>query len=184
MKASKLTYLKWLFLGLSVSSIVYAGFLMVTAKHSIDEILDAAALKAGTVIDNPDMTEYDGEQLVWHLQADSAREQGPNVSLENPMIDMFTEQGENIPIQAKFGRYNKQKQVIHFKGQVTVGFKAWDLSSEKLDFFKAKDEVVIPEAFVLQQDGITITGKDMRIYRKDARIEVLQGVHMIIEESP
>jgi hypothetical protein len=64
-----------------------------------------------------------------------------------------------------------------------VGYQEWDLSSEKLDFFSAKDEVIVPEAFVLEKTGMMITGKNMRIFRETGRLQVLQGVHMRIEES-
>jgi len=178
------TYLKWFFLVLGASSLVYAGFLMLTANHSIQQVVDIAALKAGTKVIKPDMSEYDGDTLIWRLKAEAAQDKEKILLLEQPRLDMVLESGEVVPVRAFQGIYNKEKQKIHLKGDVLVGYQAWDLSSETMDYFQTQGELIAPEAFVLKQDGITITGKDLRVLRESGRLKVLQGVHMDIEEAP
>lgn len=183
MLGAQLTGLKWFFLALSIGSVIYAGYLMLTAKHGIEQIIDAVGIQVGTTVANPDMTEYDGDRLVWRLQADSAKEQDTKVLLVNPVIDLFDESGDKMPIQANSGSYDKTNKIMHFEGNVLAGYQAWDLSSDMLDFFDEKGEVIVPDAFVLQQDGMTISGKDMRIFHNTGKLQVLKGVHMSIEEN-
>jgi len=177
------SYLKWFFLALGVSSVVYTGFLMLTAKHSIQQIVDVAALKAGTKVIKPDMTEYDGETLVWRLQAESAQDKEEVLLLDQPRLEMALDTGEVVPVRSIQGVYHKAQQKINLKGDVIVKYQTWDLSSESMDYFQTQGELVAAEDFILKQDGITITGKDLRVLKESGRLKVLQGVHMDIEET-
>ncbi|MDX8381025.1 MAG: LPS export ABC transporter periplasmic protein LptC [Ghiorsea sp.] len=177
------TYLKWFFLALGVCSVAYTGFLMLTAKHNIQQIVDVAALKAGTKVIKPDMTEYDGDTLVWRLQADAAQDKEEVLLLDQPRLEMVLDNGEHVPIRSFQGVYHKEQQKIHLKGDVVVRYQAWDLSSASMDYFQTQGELVAAEDFVLKQDGIRITGKDLRVLKEGGRLKVLQGVHMDIEES-
>jgi LPS export ABC transporter protein LptC len=179
-----LTYVKWAFLALSVGSLVYAGVLMLTAQPSIKQVVDAAALQAGTKVIHPDMTEYDGDKLVWRLQADSAQDKENALELEKPNMHIVMKDGEVVPVQAISGIYVKSAEKVHLQGEVQVGYQDWDLKTGSLDYFQGKGEVVIPNDFVLKQDGILITGKDMRIFQDSGKLKVLQGVNMQIEEAP
>ncbi|MDQ6983921.1 MAG: LPS export ABC transporter periplasmic protein LptC, partial [Ghiorsea sp.] len=135
-------------------------------------------------ITNPDMTEYDGDKLVWRLQAETAQEKGDMVNLVQPRLQMVLASGEVVPVQAKYGVYEKAKQKVALTGDVVVNYQAWKLTSPNMDYFQAKGELIAPNHFVLVQGGIKVTGKDMRIFRESGRLEVLQGVRMQIEESP
>ena len=161
-----------------------AAYFMVTAKHSIQEVLDAAAIQAGSKINNPDIKEYEGDNLSWRLQATSAQEQSNIVVLIEPKIDLYTEKREVIPIQSLTGEYNRKKEWMHFEGQVQAKYQGWTLNSEQLDYDKTREEIKINVAFVMFQKGMVITGKDMRIFKQSGRVQVLQGVKMKIEEKP
>jgi len=163
---------------------VYAGFLMLTAKPGIKQVIDAVALQAGTKVIKPDMTEYDGDKLVWRLQAESAQDKDNELQLEQPNMDIVMHDGEIVPVQARTGVYEKAAEKVHLQGDVQVGYQAWDLSTESLDYFQGKGELVIPGHFKLKQDGMLITGKDMRIFQESGQLKVLQGVKMRIEEAP
>jgi len=156
---------------------------MLTAKHSLQQIVDVAALKAGTKVIKPDMTEYDGDTLLWRLQAESAQDKEEELLLDQPRLEMTLDSGEIVPIRSYQGIYHKGQQKIHLKGDVVVRYQAWDLSSESMDYFQTQGELVADEDFVLKQDGITITGKDLRVFKEGGRLKVLQGVHMDIEET-
>jgi LPS export ABC transporter protein LptC len=179
-----LTYVKWAFLALSVSSVVYAGVLMLTPQPSIKQVMDAVALQAGTKVIKPDMTEYDGDKLVWRLQADSAQDKENILQLEKPNMHIVMDDGVEVPVQALSGIYHKSENKVHLQDDVQVSYQAWDLSTSSLDYFQAKGELVIPGTFALKQEGILITGKDMRIFQDSGKLKVLQGVKMRIEEAP
>ena len=177
-----LSFLKWLFVSLSVGSVLYTGFLMVTAKQSLKQIVDVATLQTGTKVTNPDMTEYDGEQLVWRLKAATAQDKGDVVELEAPLLTMVLSNGEAMPIQAKQGKYYKDKQTVHLQGNVVVGYQGWKLSSALMDYIQKTGELIVPQDFVLMQDGMIVTGTDLHVFRDAGKLQVMQGVHMSIEE--
>lgn len=179
-----LTYVKWAFLALGVSSVLYTVVLILNANPSIKQVMDVAALQAGSKITNPDMTEYNGDTLLWRLQAETAQEQGNTVNLVQPRLQVVLASGEIVPVQAKFGVYEKDQQMVHLTGDAVVQYQAWTLSSPSIDYLQTKGELVAPQDFVLVQDGIKVTGKHLRIFRDSGRLEVLQGVHMQIEELP
>ena len=156
---------------------------MLTAKHSIQEVMNAAAIQAGTKIDNPDIKEYEGDNLSWRLQAETAQEKDEIIILQKPVVDMYTKKRELIPIQSEYGQYNKKTGHLHFEGDVKAKYQGWHLSSDKLDYFKLKDEVQIVDDFTMFQEGMNIQGKNMYIFKKTGRVKVLQGVRMRIEEN-
>lgn len=178
----KLAGLKWSFAVLSVASVVVAVYLMLTVNHHVQQLIDVASIRAGNTIINPDVQEYEGDMLSWRLQAATAHEQESVLVLKNPTIDLYTEQRESIPIQALDGYYDKEKGYIHLEGDVVVGYQDWILSSDTLDFYQAEDEVHIIEDFILRQEGMEVTGKYMKLMRVTGKIQVLEGVHMVIEE--
>ena len=180
--ASPLTYIKWAFLALGVSSVLYTVVLILGAKPSIQQAMDVAALQAGSKITNPDMTEYDGDKLVWRLKAETAQEQGDVVNLVQPRLQMVLKRGGIVPIQAKYGEYHKNKQVVFLKGAVVVAYQDWDLSSENMFYTQRNGELIAPQDFILKQEGMTVTGKDLHVFRDTGKVQVMQGVHMKIEE--
>ena len=179
-----LTYVKWASLALGVGSVIYAGFLMLTSDPTIKQAVDVAALKAGTKVIKPDMTEYDGDKLVWRLQADTAQDKAQALLLDKPKMDIVMRDGEIVPVQAVSGVYQKGAKKVNLQGDVRVGYQTWRLSSDNLYYFQARGELVIPGNFELKQEGIVITGKHMRVFQASGKLEVLQGVNMRIEEAP
>jgi len=177
----QLAWLKWLFVAISVGSVLLAGYFMLTAKHSIQQLMDVAAFQAGSRIDKPDIKTYDGDNLSWRLQAESAQEQGDEVLLSLPVIDVYTENRTLIPIQSATAIYHKNTGHILFEGDVKLHFQGWDISSEDLDLFQEAGELQIQGSFLLLQKGIKITGKMLKLTQETRRIQVLQGVHMDIE---
>ncbi len=171
-----------MFVSLSVGSVLYTGFLMLTSKQDIKQIVDVAMLQTGTKVTNADMTEYDGDQLVWRLKADTAQDKGGEVELESPLLTMVLSNGEAMPIQAQQGKYYKTKQVVHLLGHVVVDYQSWKLSSAQMNYVQKTGELIVPHDFVLTQNGITVTGKDLHVFREAGKLQVMQGVHMRIEE--
>ena len=178
-----LTGLKWSFVALSVGSLLLAGYFMLTAKHSIQEVLDVAAIQAGSRVTNPDIKAYQGDSLNWRLQAKNAVEKGNVLLLVQPMIDLYTASRQVIPIEGDTGDYDKKKGTVHLKGNVLVLYLGWNLQSETLYFYQKKNVLYIPDAFVMKKEGMMITGKNMRVWQEKGRVSVRGGVHMEIEEK-
>jgi len=178
-----LSVLKWIFFSVSVGSVFLAAFFMLTAEHSIQEVLDAAAIQAGSRVDHPDIKAYDNNQLSWRLQAKSAQEKGDILVLERPFIDLYTQEREVIPMQAKNGKYDKKKGLVHMKGKVVVGYQDWILRSETLYYQQKKDEIHVPGAFTMRKPDVNISGKNMRVSQKKGRLSIIEGVHMVINEE-
>ncbi|MCF6208670.1 MAG: LPS export ABC transporter periplasmic protein LptC [Ghiorsea sp.] len=156
---------------------------MLTAKHSIQEVLDIAAIQSGSRVTNPDIKSYQGDNLDWRLQAKSAVEEGNILLLEQPLIDLYTASRQVIPVQGKNGNYDKKKGVVLLSGAVLVIYQGWKLRSEQLYFYQNKKLLHIPDAFQMIKEGIMITGKNMRVWQEQGRVSVRGGVHMEIEEK-
>lgn len=177
-----LTRLKWSFVGLSIGSVFFAIYFILTAKHSIQEVLDIAAIQSGSRVTNPDIKSYQGDSLSWRLQAKSAVEKGNTLLLEQPFIDLYTASRQVIPVKGDTGDYNKKTAVVHLQGAVSVQYQGWDLTSERLYFYQKKNVLHIPDAFQMSKQGMFISGKNMRILQEQGRVSVRDGVHMAIEE--
>ncbi len=154
------------------------------SKPSIKQVADIATLQTGSKVVNADMTEYDGDQLVWRLKADTAQDKGDTFELERPRLIMVLNNGEEMPIQAKQGKYHKTKKVIHFNGSAMVNYQAWKLTSQAMAYTQRTGELIVPEDFRLTQEGITVIGKDLHVFRDSGILQVMEGVHMHIEEAP
>jgi len=178
-----LTGLKWSFVALSVASLLLAAYFILTAKHSIQEVLDVAAIQSGSRVTNPDIKAYQGDSLNWRLQAKSAVEKKNILLLEQPLIDLYTVSRQVIPIQGDTGDYDKKRGVVHLKGSVSVFYHGWDLRSETLYVYQKKNVLYIPDAFVMKKEGMVMTGKNMRVWQEQGRVVVQGGVHMEIEEK-
>ncbi len=177
-----LTWLKWSCLLLSIGSLVVAVWLMLgSSKGAIQQLMDSAAIMTGTSIKHLDMSEYKGDRLLWHLQADNAVEEGQQVLLRFPVLDLYSTQGELMPIRAHTGVYDKQVHVMHFEGEVQVNYLQWSLTSETLDFYEEKDEIHVLSDFILQEDGVVISGQNMKVSRPTGMIQVFDGVRFQME---
>ncbi|MDX8382836.1 MAG: LPS export ABC transporter periplasmic protein LptC [Ghiorsea sp.] len=179
-----LTWLKWSCLGLSVASVLLAIFLMMTAKHSLQDLVNVVALQSGASIEKPNITKYDGEDLVWRLQAECAVEEKGYVDLEQPNIDWYTQTREMMFLSAAHGQYHKQDKKMLFKGEVVLLFQGWTLHSESALFDENTSVLDIASSFEMKKDGIAIKGKKMLLSRDNGRVKVMQGVRMMIEQAP
>lgn len=162
---------------------IVAALLMLANRKEIKQAADIAAISSGTTITNPDIKEYEGETLRWRIRAKQAQEKNSVVMLQSPVIDLFSDHGKLIPIQAEQGRYHKKEQQIHLSGNVVVNFDRWTLSSELLDYDQVKEEIKAVEPFILKTQDIKVTGKDMTIFKRTERVQVLKGVHMVMENK-
>jgi len=178
-----LTWLKWSFVALSVGSTLLAAYFMLTAKHTIQEVLDVAAIQSGSRVTNPDIKSYQGDSLNWRLQAKSAVEKGNMLLLEQPLIDLYTASRQVVPIQGETGNYDKKKGVVLLSGAVLAIYQGWKLRSEQLYFYQNKNMLHIPDTFQMIKEGMLVTGKNMRVWQEQGRVSVRGGVHMEIEEK-
>ncbi|MDQ7058265.1 MAG: LPS export ABC transporter periplasmic protein LptC [Ghiorsea sp.] len=170
-------------MGLSIGSVLFAIYFILTAKHSLQEVLDVAAIQSGSRVTNPDIKSYQGDSLSWRLQAKSAVEKGNTLLLEQPLIDLYTTSRQVIPVKGDRGDYNKKKAIVYLQGAVSVQYQGWDLTSERLYFYQKKNVLHIPDTFEMSKEGIFISGKNMRVWQEQGRVSVQDGVHMAIEET-
>ena len=166
-----------------MGSIIAAAYLMLINRKDIKQAADIAAISAGTSITNPDIKEYEGDILHWRIKAKQAQEKKSVITLQSPVIELYTDKGKLIPIQAVKGNYHKNEQKIHLSGNVIVKFDQWTLSSELLDYDQTKGEIKAVEPFLLHTTDMKVTGKDMTIFKATERIQVLKGVHMVVENK-
>lgn len=181
MQAGYWTLLKWGCLALSVGSIVVAGVQMW--MH--DEPLLEEKAQAGDEPELPQtnvekllIVERKGEHIVWRLQAESARQQENGMNLTDPKLELFTEQGEAVPIRAEKAWFEPAARNIRFNDSVNVRFRGWELQSGELQYDSGRGEVVVPGSFELFETGTVLRGEGLRAQRSGQLLMVEHSVEL------
>lgn len=168
---------KWSCLAVSVGSVVVAaGLMWVNSKNIVtdepQQVTGEAAEQPQAKIEKLFIVERKGEQIVWRLQADSAKQQEKGMYLIEPRLELFTETGEVIPVQGREAWFEPIRKNIQFKGGVKIGYREWTLHSEELRYDSERDEMVVPGRFEVKKTGMTMRGRGLRVDRKTERLTV------------
>jgi len=181
MQVSYWTLLKWSCLALCIGSIVAAGMLMWLN----DEAIVADSPQAGEEgekpqanVEKPLIVERKGERIIWRLQAESAVQEEQGMHLVDPRLELFTDQGEAVPIRGDEAWFEPAARNIRFKSHVQVLYRGWTLKSGELQYDSGRDEVLVPGAFNLSKPGSSLKGDGMRIDRKSERVTVERNVEL------
>jgi len=169
-------WLKWLFLGISMASVVIAVLLMWMHKDAVVPEVENTAQASSTSVDKPLMVERKGDRIIWRLRADAAKQEESIMVLTLPVLELFTETDEIIVVQGLKAWFEPLKRNIHFKGDVDVKYRDWLLKSDELWFDSQKDEVVVPNAFTATGTDTVVKGRGLRADRKTQKIHVAHDV--------
>lgn len=173
--------LKWACLALSIGSIVAAGILIWLN----DEVIVADSTPAGDEgdkpqanVEKPQIVERKGERIIWRLQADSAQQQEEGMNLAMPRLELFTDQGEAVPIRGDAAWFEPAARNIIFQGHVQVLYREWTLKSEQLQYDSARDEVLVPGPFTVIKPGTSLKGEVLRAEHKSEKLIVEKNVRL------
>jgi len=176
--------LKWGALGLSVGSVAVAALLMWL--HGSSEIAPQGEVMQGeaeTRVESPLIVERKGDRLVWRLQAVSATQEESAMLLSEPVLELFTEGGEVVPVRGRAAWFEPLKRNIHFKGDVELRYRQWILHCEELRYDSDSDQVVVPGAFRVEGPDVEMKGRRMAVDRKTEQLTVARDVWLRDERS-
>jgi len=170
-------WIKWLSLAISLGSIV-ATVVLMEFRPTGPETLPRAEKKASqTEVSKPLIVEKKGERTIWKLQAQKAEQQlSGKMHLLSPVLTLFTEAGEAVPVQSREAWFDPIRRDIDFRGKVLVHFQTWQLESDKMIFSSSKDELLIPGNFKIHGKSLQAKGKSLRLDRRSQRLWVDQGI--------
>ncbi len=115
---------KWIILGIGL---VVAAFFLLDSNDSTSDIKKVATNKEKPMlVMNPDMTEYEGEEVNLKITADKAEifEKSKRTVVFNPVAKLFSNKNtDNVTIiRANKGDYSIKQDKIRLYGKVRVNF--------------------------------------------------------------
>lgn len=169
---------KWASLAVSVGSLLVAVVLMWTNQKT--EVVQTEQPTKNrppqTKMDHPLIVERKGDRMIWRLQADSAKQQKKGMRMIKPVLELFTESGQAVPVRGQKAWFEPETRNIQFDGKVVVTYGEWTLHTEQLRYDSAKDEVVAPGAFHLFKPDVQLRGRGLQVDRQTQKLHVLHDV--------
>jgi len=181
MQDRHLRVVKWSSLGVSIGSLVLAaGLLWMNSKVAVSEKPVQASVESvkqpETQVEKPLIVERKGDQIIWRLQAEEAKQQGQGMHLIEPRLELFTEIGEVIPIEGSEAWFEPTKKNIHFKGSVKAKYRDWILLCDEFRYDGGLDELVVPGSFKVSKPDVKLRGRGLHVDRKTQSLRIAHDV--------
>lgn len=171
--------MKWGFLGLALGSVAVAAVLMWQAQQG-RSLLSGKPVTGKTpqaYVDRPLIVEREAGRTVWRLKAAKAEQQLTGaMHLLEPELELFTENGKNIPMTGKEAWFNPLSKQVRFKGNVEVQYGEWRLYSDSMRYDHQKGAVVIPGRFRIVGKTTHVRGRNLTAWRAAQHVRVEDGV--------
>jgi len=173
--------IKWISLGISISSIVLTVVLLrmsgpeqATSTTSTEE--------PNTQVESPVIVERKDGDVVWTLRAEEANQQlDGNMQLTHPTLVLYTESQQEVDIVSQKAWFNPITRNLRFEEKVLIQYDAWSISTDLLLYISSADELQMPNAFKLWGKSIKAHGKNMHLHRNSEQVTVDEGIW--IEDS-
>jgi len=169
------TGIKWALLAMMIGSGVLALVLILQAGNekqlSVDNSEMAKTQQAQ--VDKPLMIERKAGKMIWRLKAQKAEQElKGSMHLIAPELELFSEDGQRIPITGREAWFNPLSKAIHFKGDVVAHYDEWVLYSEDVSYDHGSDTVQIPGAFRIEGKLTRARGRGLTAWRADHHVRV------------
>jgi len=173
--------IKWISLGISLSSIVLTIVLMRLAG-SDQATVTTNTEEPNTQVESPVIVERKDGDIVWTLRAIEANQQlDGNMQLVQPTLVLYTQNKQEINITSSMAWFNPLTRNLRFKDNVLVRHDAWTASTDLLLYISDSDQLQMPNKFKIWGESIKAHGKNMRLQRNSEQIIVDEGIW--IEDS-
>ncbi|MDQ6991787.1 MAG: LPS export ABC transporter periplasmic protein LptC [Mariprofundaceae bacterium] len=176
--------LKWIFLAISLISLLVAGVLMWLEGQSNTHVSQTSKTEAtstheaGTQVESPWMVERKGDHVLWRLKANHAEENLTNVHFTQPFLELFNKKNEKMTIKAQQATLNTLSRNVHFQGNVVVHFQTWTLLSDTLDAENSSGDILVPQHFIAHNPTSSIKGRGLRIHHESHEMWIQHDVWM------
>lgn len=167
---------KWASLAVSVGSIVLA---VVYIQMSTSQQVAKGGGEDGaqTNVESPQIVEREGERIIWRLQAKQAKQQlDGKMYMVEPVLTLYTDKQVEVPVQSQEAWFDPVQRSIRFAGKVEVHYQQWLLQSDALVYDSHKDELRVPNRFVITGKTLQAKGKGLRLQRETQRLWVDEGI--------
>lgn len=173
--------IKWISLGISVSSIVLAIVLLrMSGPEQANTTTNTE--EPNTQVESPVIVERKDGDVVWTLRALEANQQlDGHMKLIHPSLVLYTESQQEIHIISKIAWFNPITRNLRFEEKVIIRQDVWTASTELLLYRSDRDELQMPEKFKIWGKSIQARGKNLRLRRHSEQITVEEGIW--IEDS-
>jgi len=173
--------IKWISLGISVSSIVLAAVLLRMSGPE-QATTATSSEEPNTQVESPVIVERKDGDVVWTLRAQEANQQlDGNMQLMHPKLVLYTENQQEINIVSQKAWFNPVTRNLRFEEKVLIQHDVWSVSTDLLLYISNSDELQMPNAFKLWGKSIKAHGKNMHLHRDSEQITVDEGIW--IEDS-
>lgn len=178
-----LKLLKWGSLLLSVGSLLLAGVFLLSPKQGSLQQEPATALpeKQETKVEKPQIVERKGDRIIWRLQAESARQEETVMHMIQPLLELFAENGQVVPVRADEAWFDPVQRNIRFAGKVEVLYQQWKLETASLQYESGRDVMLVPGEFKLNGEQVRMRGGTMEVERLSQRLYVKK--HVWVEDA-
>ncbi len=170
--------MKWACLGLAAGSMLAAAWLMWRAGDTpqLPAGNDRAA-ESGAQVEKPLIVERESGRTLWRLRATRAEQQiSGTMHLIEPELELFTDQGERVPVTGREAWFEPLTRRVRFRGHVRVHYRDWLLSCGELRYEHATDMLVIAGAFRLRGAHTRARGRGLTLWRGEQRLRIAHGV--------
>jgi len=173
--------IKWVSLGISVSSIVLAVVLLRISGPE-QATTTTPTKEPNTQVESPVIVERKDGDIVWTLRAQEANQQlDGNMQLTHPILALYTESQQEINIVSQNAWFNPITRNLRFEEKVLIEYDVWSISTDLLLYISSADELQMPNAFKLWGKSIKAHGKNMHLHRANEQVNVDEGIW--IEDS-
>ncbi len=171
---------KWAALAVAVASVLLTLLLLWQSSVPLLQQADDGDVAPArqTAINKPLIVERDGERIIWRLRAEDASQQQGRMLLQQPELELFTGSGEIVMIRSQQAWFAPAQRDIDFRQQVSVDYRDWHLTTERLLYLSSQDVAVVPGNFKAAGHDARVTGRDLRAERASERISISHDVRV------
>jgi LPS export ABC transporter protein LptC len=131
-------------------------------------------------------TKVDDGRKVWEVAGEEARylKDQNEVVLKKPTFAYYDLNGETIQVSAAEGHlYLVQQEIdrMELEGQIQMSYRGFVLHTEKVLYFKNRNQVVLPGHVKVTGDGLEFEGVGMEITLDQEQLRLLQNVRSRME---
>jgi LPS export ABC transporter protein LptC len=161
-------------LTLAATAIVFIGYRRIT--RSPDAMLDLVKKKADMQLSKIHQTAMKNGIREWRLDADSAtlEEKEKTMLLENPDVEFFMDDGDNVHLTADQGTIFTDSSSIQVAGQVSASTSAYRFRTDALDYDPATRELRSRTPVTLSGQSFTLRADTMTM-NLDTRVTRFEG---------
>lgn len=156
-------------------------------QHQVDIALKAIELlpEVAQRIQDFHRVKIDDGRKVWEVSAKEARhfEDEGMVAVIEPVVAVFFEEGRTVSLRGNGGKVfidGKDLSKVEVEGGIQVRIDPYSMRTEYAQYETETDRIVVPGEVSVESDQLEFDGRGMEIDLNEQRLEVKDGVEMLL----